>query len=475
MQRQRHLQLYGNTASFSASTPSASASSPLPTPPLGGIEQEPTRLFSHLQEAFAHWKTLSEKQRQETWALEILRSYTRADEARREAENSLENARKEIETLRNNRWINMGMASSASQFGATPTSTGTPGGNALQVPTETFKELAGKQGQGLDPRAWDYDKLIEKWTIVIKENKKAGVGLAGQRSLSTSAVTASVPATQGGNLAVASPAVPGGNNVLSNHIRMVQDNGLSTPTTLVTPSMGMPNGFAAPAATRDGLPDSDATEVMNGEDMEEDPDADADAETVICTDESQPQRPPHSRQHSHQRQHHPHVQVQQIQQMPQVQQVQQVPQMAQVPQVPQQQQQQQHMHPGPPHATQHHASLPSSQMSQPPQMQQQSLATPTLPGQQQQHSQPPTPHGPQPPQTHPQAWPQMAGPTHPSAHFPGLQNMTGINEARKNSQIMPESTGVSAGVSGAALMDGIELQAHPGGPEAFMTGAGGWG
>ncbi|KAK8210849.1 hypothetical protein IWZ01DRAFT_435392, partial [Phyllosticta capitalensis] len=77
MQRQRHLQLYGNTASFSASTPSASASSPLPTPPLGGIEQEPTRLFSHLQEAFAHWKTLSEKQRQETWALEILRSYTR--------------------------------------------------------------------------------------------------------------------------------------------------------------------------------------------------------------------------------------------------------------------------------------------------------------------------------------------------------------------------------------------------------------
>ncbi|KAK8211252.1 hypothetical protein BKA81DRAFT_299942, partial [Phyllosticta paracitricarpa] len=77
MQRQRHLQLYGNTATFSASTPSASASSPLPTPPLGGIEPEPGRLFAHLQEAFNHWKTMPEKQRQETWALEILRSYTR--------------------------------------------------------------------------------------------------------------------------------------------------------------------------------------------------------------------------------------------------------------------------------------------------------------------------------------------------------------------------------------------------------------
>ncbi|KAK7613715.1 hypothetical protein IWX49DRAFT_499121, partial [Phyllosticta citricarpa] len=183
MQRQRHLQLYGNTATFSASTPSASASSPLPTPPLGGIEPEPGRLFAHLQEAFNHWKTMPEKQRQETWALEILRSYTRADEARREAENSLANARKEIEILRNNRWINMGMASSSSsQFGGTPASVTTPG-NTLQVPTETFKELAGKQGQGLDPRTWDYDKLIERWTIVVKESKKTGVGLAAQRSL----------------------------------------------------------------------------------------------------------------------------------------------------------------------------------------------------------------------------------------------------------------------------------------------------
>ncbi|KAF4543219.1 hypothetical protein BFW01_g7270 [Lasiodiplodia theobromae] len=190
VQRQRHSQLFGATNPL-ATTPSASAASPLPTPPLGGFDPDPQRLFQHLQEAYNHWKSLSDKQRQETWTLEILRSYTRADESRREAENSLASARKEIEALKNNRWINMGMASSTtSAYGAGAAQSP---GSSLALSSDTFKELAGKQSQGLDPRTWDYEKLMEKWTTVVKENKKTMLGLANQRSLSTGSVPASTP------------------------------------------------------------------------------------------------------------------------------------------------------------------------------------------------------------------------------------------------------------------------------------------
>ncbi|KAF2092004.1 hypothetical protein K490DRAFT_31088, partial [Saccharata proteae CBS 121410] len=71
MQRQRHQQLFPNGHMSAASKPS----SPLPTPPL--FDPDPQRLMTHVQDAYAHWKSLPEKQRQEAWQLEILRSYVR--------------------------------------------------------------------------------------------------------------------------------------------------------------------------------------------------------------------------------------------------------------------------------------------------------------------------------------------------------------------------------------------------------------
>jgi hypothetical protein len=50
----------------------------------------------------------------------------------------------------------------------------------INLGTDTAKEL-GKHG--MDFRNWDYDRLIEKWRGVIRENKATASGMAAQRPL----------------------------------------------------------------------------------------------------------------------------------------------------------------------------------------------------------------------------------------------------------------------------------------------------
>ncbi|KAF2117437.1 hypothetical protein BDV96DRAFT_490507 [Lophiotrema nucula] len=158
-QRQKQInQLYPPN-----SNPSTAHNSPLPTPPL--FDPDPQKLFSHVTEAFTQWKALTEKQRQEAWQLEVLRAHARETDLRKEAEMSLENARREIEHLKANRW-----SSGAPELSPI----------RLNICPETSKEL-GKHG--LDFRNWDYDRLIEKWKGVVKEGKNAAGGLAAQKPL----------------------------------------------------------------------------------------------------------------------------------------------------------------------------------------------------------------------------------------------------------------------------------------------------
>ncbi|KAH3964610.1 hypothetical protein HBH69_156970 [Parastagonospora nodorum] len=160
-QRQRQInQVYPAGAN---SNPASANNSPLPTPPL--FDPDPQKLFCHIADAFTHWMQQSERTRLEYWQIEILRCYARADERRREAEVQLENARREIEYLKANRWTT----------GATDISPIT-----INLSTDTTKEL-GKFG--MDFRNWDYDRLIEKCRGVIREGKASTSGMAAQRPL----------------------------------------------------------------------------------------------------------------------------------------------------------------------------------------------------------------------------------------------------------------------------------------------------
>ncbi|OAK96556.1 hypothetical protein IQ06DRAFT_229751 [Phaeosphaeriaceae sp. SRC1lsM3a] len=160
-QRQRQInQVY---PSGSHSNPSSAANSPLPTPPL--FDPDPQKLFCHIADAFGHWMRQSERTRQEYWQIEILRCYARADDRRREAEVQLENAHREIEYLKANRWT-----SGASELSPI----------TINLGADTAKEL-GKHG--MDFRNWDYDRLIDKWRGVVRDSKAAASGMAAQRPL----------------------------------------------------------------------------------------------------------------------------------------------------------------------------------------------------------------------------------------------------------------------------------------------------
>jgi hypothetical protein len=162
-QRQRQInQLY--PASHSSS--SSADNSPLPTPPL--FDPDPQKLFSHITDAYNHWSAHTDRQRQEAWQLEVLRSYARANDLRREAAISLENARREIDFLKANRW-------SSGHSEVSPIT--------FSIGNETVKEL-GKLG--MDFRNWDYDRLIDKWRSIVRSNKSASSGMAAQKPLPNS-------------------------------------------------------------------------------------------------------------------------------------------------------------------------------------------------------------------------------------------------------------------------------------------------
>lgn len=173
-QRQRQInQVY---PAGGLSNPSSAANSPLPTPPL--FDPDPQKLFNHIADAYNHWTHQSDKTRQEYWQIEILRCYARANDARREIEVQLENARREIDYLKANRWTS-----------------GAPDLSPVSITlgAETAREL-GKQG--MDYRNWDFDRLVDKWRSVVREGRSSTSGMAAQKQLpdSRSCSMASLPA-----------------------------------------------------------------------------------------------------------------------------------------------------------------------------------------------------------------------------------------------------------------------------------------
>jgi hypothetical protein len=177
--QQRQRQIHQVFPSGTHSNASSVTNSPLPTPPLFD-GPDPQKLFGHIADAYSHWVQQGDKVKQELWQIEILRSYARADDRRRETEVQLENARRETEYLKANRWT-----SGVSDISPITISLG----------KDTTKEL-GKYG--MDFRNWDYDRLIDKMRGIIREGKAAPAppGMVAQQPLpgTPSGSMASLPA-----------------------------------------------------------------------------------------------------------------------------------------------------------------------------------------------------------------------------------------------------------------------------------------
>ena len=135
-------------------------------------EPSKDKILAHISDAYIAWGELSETQRRETWQLESFRAFAQAEEARKEAENTLSTLRKQVESLTSELQRSQnrlgGYATSPPPFGSTGTN---PYGafGKLRMGNDTLKQL---NKDGIDIHNWDYDALVEKWKGSIKEDRR---------------------------------------------------------------------------------------------------------------------------------------------------------------------------------------------------------------------------------------------------------------------------------------------------------------
>ncbi len=135
-------------------------------------QQEQEKVMKHLTTAFNHWKALSEKQKQESWRLEILRAYAREQEKHKGTAARLEKAEQEVLHLRA-QVDRLSKCQQPREFLLFPPST-------VPIAHEAVQELSRV---GLDSAALDYDRLVDKWKSVIQRNRKSSSGMPAQKPL----------------------------------------------------------------------------------------------------------------------------------------------------------------------------------------------------------------------------------------------------------------------------------------------------
>src|SRR6266480_246267 len=142
-----------------------SVTSPTSANPISDSEAD--RLLDHIFQAWQHWSTLDEEARQSTWTLCILRSYTQAETARKEAESTIDVLRRQIEHL------SMQLAK-ATKDHSQYRDKGLPSNAVLTTMRLNPDTLVQIHKQGTDMWNWDYDKLVEKWRGIVREERESG-------------------------------------------------------------------------------------------------------------------------------------------------------------------------------------------------------------------------------------------------------------------------------------------------------------
>ncbi|KAK4994083.1 hypothetical protein LTR66_005807 [Elasticomyces elasticus] len=122
-------------------------------------ENETQKIYMHVNEAWSNWHGLSPASKQDIWQTEILRAFARATDRRIEKENELWQARQEIEHLQaQNQRLSQNQIPNEFLLSAPRT---------LGVGVETAREID----------EWDYDRLLTRWSNVVKQTAHQGSGI----------------------------------------------------------------------------------------------------------------------------------------------------------------------------------------------------------------------------------------------------------------------------------------------------------
>ncbi|TKA27391.1 hypothetical protein B0A50_05003 [Salinomyces thailandicus] len=122
----------------------------------------------HLQSAYEHWCRMTEPQRQETWTLETLRSFSRANEAKDQAKSELEAAQNRVRHLEAE-YDRLSRCQLPREYLLHPPTT-------MPAPAALVKEMQHNShhlyAQAAAELNYDVDALLAKWRTAVKATQR---------------------------------------------------------------------------------------------------------------------------------------------------------------------------------------------------------------------------------------------------------------------------------------------------------------
>jgi hypothetical protein len=146
-----------------------------------GTDLNLDKFHEHIARVFELWK--QERNRNEVWQQEIIRNYARLASELKEANAAIRNLKRERELELMASRIERG-SSDFSPYQATfadRLSMSIPA-SPIGLSDEVLKDL---RRQGVNERQWEYERLLDRWRNVVRDERRTSSGLRAQRNFST--------------------------------------------------------------------------------------------------------------------------------------------------------------------------------------------------------------------------------------------------------------------------------------------------
>jgi len=137
------------------------------------------KFHDHITKVFDLWRSLPDRNRHDIWQREILRSYARMENDLKEARSTIAALKRDAELM--SKRLSRGNNILSPAQGAFETSmqyTQSP----ISMSNDALKDLGR---QGLSTREWEYERLLDRWKNIVREERRSSSGLQAQRNFAT--------------------------------------------------------------------------------------------------------------------------------------------------------------------------------------------------------------------------------------------------------------------------------------------------
>lgn len=140
------------------------------------------KFHQHINHVFDLWSKINERTRDDAWQREIIRSYARMETELKEAKATITALKRDAELLaRRLEHRNSNYSPYQGSFSDRGPSLSVPP-TPLGLSDDVLRDLSRF---GVNTREWDYERLVDRWKSVVRDERRASSGLSAQRNFST--------------------------------------------------------------------------------------------------------------------------------------------------------------------------------------------------------------------------------------------------------------------------------------------------